>query len=60
MGRVELRYSTNCHTNWARVISSIGSQGLLTYSYRPSDGATTWGSDGDPGPFYGLSGVGAA
>jgi len=55
VGRVELRYSTTCHTNWARVISYVGSRQLLTFSVRVFDGVSTWGYGGDPGPFTGTS-----
>lgn len=52
VGRVELRYSSGCGTNWSGVVSYIGVQPLLAWSVRQADGATTWGGPGgDPGPY---------
>jgi hypothetical protein len=61
LGYVELRWSTACHTNWSRVTISGGavngapSAGVMTWATRPIDGASTWGHDGDPGPYGGSS-----
>jgi hypothetical protein len=56
IGRVELRYSNACGTNWSRVTSTIGTQQLLVWVDRPVDGATTWGGPGgDPGPYASTS-----
>ena len=52
IGLLELRYSTVCGTNWARVDSYVGNQYLYAFAHRPGDGATTKGADGDPGPWY--------
>jgi hypothetical protein len=56
IGKVELRYSSACGTNWSRVTSYIGSTSLLAWSTRSFDGVTTYGGPGgDPGPYYGTS-----
>jgi hypothetical protein len=61
LGYVELRWSTSCTTNWSRVTMRSGAPyavpgaGAMTWAYRPSDGASTWGHDGDPGPYYAAS-----
>jgi hypothetical protein len=54
IGRVELRYSTTCHTNWARVDSYIGSRWMEAFAYRPADRVSTLGAGGDPGPWNGT------
>ena len=52
IGRLELRYSNVCRTNWARVDSYVGNQNLYAYAQRQVDFVTTKGADGDPGPWY--------
>lgn len=56
IGRVELRYSSACGTNWSRTVSTIGSRPLLTWVVHQVDSATTYGGPGgDPGPYTGTS-----
>ena len=56
IGRVELRYSSACGTNWSRVVSTIGSRPLLAWVVRQVDGVSTAGGPGgDPGPYSGTS-----
>jgi hypothetical protein len=38
IGKVELRWSTECHTNWARVTSYNGTKELEAKVVRPGDG----------------------
>lgn len=56
IGRVELRYSSVCGTNWGRTTSTIGTRPLLTWVVRQADGVTTYGGPGgDPGPYTATS-----
>jgi hypothetical protein len=61
LGWVELRWSTACRTNWSRVSMRSGAPfalpgaGAMAWAFRPVDGASTWGHDGDPGPFHATS-----
>jgi hypothetical protein len=60
LGYVELRWSTGCRTNWSRVTMNAGapyavpSAGIMTWTTR-TDGASTRGHDGDPGPYHATS-----
>lgn len=56
LGYVQVRYSTTCHTKWARVVTYNGSQSWMeAFAQRLADGVSTYGYGGDPGPWYGSA-----
>ncbi|MGZ3145047.1 hypothetical protein ACVDFE_24230 [Lentzea chajnantorensis] len=61
LGWVDLRWSTGCQINWARVRMNSGaayavpSLGIRVWAVRPGDGTSTWGHACNPGPYYASS-----